>query len=439
LLTVTYSFALHAVSLVSSRGSSASEKRNHPMLAPLLLLLAPSFGVVEESAAHDAVPREVLRHRVGIAFAIGAAQDGLLVSRVEPGEPGAEAGLLEGDVLLDVGGVDASTITSENLAEHFSRSDSIAVQGRRGEERFSVTLSPRPTPLAEQEVVGVILDGSHDVPVFEAVLAGQPLHFVLHTGTQQSSLTPEAFERLGQPVPPEGKAVHVGPLRVGHLEFTGRLFSVDAHALPGIEYDGILALPDLAPFLVRLDYANDFLVVESGSLPEADGSEVLDYFVCKDTGPAISVDVAGWQLDMHLDSSFPSGVAVSSEYIGQLPTSGDPAVMGRVRVESEMHDLLGAELAGNVRMGRYELESPGVRFSDGFEHANLGPDALAEFELTFDSENKRVRFQHRSSFLEKLLADAAVTPSLDSGGETLRAAFERGQGKPRLLMLLSPT
>lgn len=409
------------------------------MLTRLLLLLASSVGVGQDSAVHDVVPREVRRHRVGIAFEIGAAQDGLLVSRVEPGEPGEEAGILPGDVLLEVGGVHASSITRENLAEHFSRSDPIVVQGKRGEEQYTVTLSPRPTPLAEQEVVGATLDGSHDVPVFEAVLAGQPLRFVLHTGTQQSSLTPEAFERLGQPAPEDGIAVHVGPLRIGHLEFTGRLFSAEAQTVFGIEYDGILALPDLAPFLVRLDYADDFLVVESGSLPEADGSEVLDYFVCKETGPVISVDIAGWQFDTHLDSSFDSGVAVSSEYIGQLPTSGSPAVMGRVRTENKTHDLLGAELAGSLQIGRYELASPGVRFSEAFEHANLGPDALAEFELTFDSQNKRVRFQHRTSFLEKLLADAAATPSLESEGRTLRDVFERGHGKPRLLMLLSPT
>ncbi len=47
--------------------------------------------------------------------------------------------------------------------------------------------------------------------------------------------------------------------------------------------------------------------------------------------------------------------------------------------------------------------------------------------------------QIRAPNLEKLLADAAATPSLDSEGETLRSVFERGHGKPRLLMLLSPT
>lgn len=411
-------------------------------MTDIAFLVAAVLTLGLQEASQDSVDqpiREVRRHRVGVAFEIGAVADGLRVARVESGEPGEQAGLQVGDVLLEVEGVDAATITQETLVDQFSRSGSLSVRYRRGSEVLVTTLEPRRASLADREVVGTPLEPAHQVPVFGAYLDGQPMHFLLHTGTLQSSLTPSAFERLGRPVPPEGVAVDLGPLRIGHLEFTGRRFAGGPPAIPGIEYDGVVALPDLAPFLVQIEYADDYLLLESGALPPADGSGVLDYFVCEDTGPAVTIDIAGHDFDVHLDSSYRTGIAVGEEYISVLPTKGEPAVMGEVRTPDETHAILGAELDGYVRIGRHQIERPGIRFSSAFEHSNLGPDALEEFTVTFDTANRRVRFQRRTTFLATLLQEAAATPSLDEGRDALRAAFQADRGKRRLLMLLSPT
>jgi len=410
------------------------------MIASSFALALLTLGAQGAPAQTEgATPRAILRHRIGVAFELAAEPSRLRVLRVEPDEAGEAAGLLPGDILMTVAGVEGATLTAETLPDHFSRSGPIPIRLRRAGAVVETTLYPRPAPLAEREVVALHLDTRHRVPVFETTLAGQSVRLLLHTGTQQSWVTPATFERLGRPVPKAGERAELGPLRFGHLELTGRTFGAESRPLPGLDCDGALALDDLSPLLVSVEYADHFLALETGALPPADGQEILDYFVCEDTGPAVSIDIAGWKFDVHLDSSLATGVALGSEYIDKLPTTAPPTVMGRVVTDDTAHDMLGAELVGSVRIGRHELSSPGLRFSEAFEHANLGPDALAEFTLTFDTVLRRVRFQRRLSYAESLLSGAAATPSLDAGGAALRAAFEADRGRPRLLLLLSPT
>ncbi len=160
--------------------------------------------------------------------------------------------------------------------------------------------------------------------------------------------------------------------------------------------DGLLGLNAFADLLVTLDYPAATLRLANGSLPEADGREVLRL---TRAGPfwSVELDLAGRQVPAILDTQASSAFAVTPAVAESLPFADPPAVVGRARGPSigDVERRV-ARLAGDVKLGGAVLERPLVDLIALPPMLTtpvlIGSRALRHFAVTLDQGRGLVRF-----------------------------------------------
>ncbi len=160
--------------------------------------------------------------------------------------------------------------------------------------------------------------------------------------------------------------------------------------------DGLLGLNAFADLLVTLDYPAATLRMATGSLPEADGREVLRL---TRAGPfwSVELDLAGQQVAAILDTQASSAFAVTQAVAESLPFADPPPVVGRARGPS-IGDVERRvpRLAGDVTLGGAVLERPLVDVialpSMLTTPVLIGSRALRHFAVTLDQARGLVRF-----------------------------------------------
>ncbi len=117
-----------------------------------------------------------------------------------------------------------------------------------------------------------------------------------------------------------------------------------------------------------------------------------------------------------------SGLALPASREGQLKVTGEPVVVGRGRTISGEFELRGAQLAEDVQIGGYRIQTPFVVFHPSFPVGNVGGLVLRQLAVTFDQRNGLLRIDapDRTLVLPRpqpraLPADAGVTRTTAPG------------------------
>jgi len=109
---------------------------------------------------------------------------------------------------------------------------------------------------------------------------------------------------------------------------------------------------------------------------------------------AIEIRVGDETLLAHLNSGNLVGRFVfPSALLGRLTLAGEPRSVGKARTVSGEHDLLQVAIREPITIGAFEFASEAVTYPSPGPTANVGASLLAEFRVSFDQKNQRVRFE----------------------------------------------
>jgi hypothetical protein len=254
-----------------------------------------------------------------------------------------------------------------------------------------------------------MLESDH-MPAVHVMVNGQgPFLFAIDTGAAGTlRLDSTLVERLGLKPVGEIQAsdgsgrnvrtmalVAVDSLQIGEARFVGGLQAAvrnyNERALAG-KIDGILGFGLFSDALLRLDYPGKKVAVLPGSLPEANGDDVLDYRV--DRGiPEIDLVVAGVRVPSHVDAGSMGGFGLPDTLIARLPLASEPRVIGRGRTVSNSFEIRAAELKGDVVFGGFRYPNATVAFQPVMPMGNVGSRILRDFRITFDQKHRRMKLE----------------------------------------------
>jgi hypothetical protein len=259
---------------------------------------------------------------------------------------------------------------------------------RSDEPRVSL-LSPAEVPL---EKIG-------DFYYVNVAVNGHPFRFTLETGANFFAVSNRLAHTLGLRV--DSVSSERGPVAIVHIDSlvigSAKLLQFTAAATPLFEsfpdaFDGIISIAVLKQFLATIDFPHHVLRLERGSLPEANGRDIL----------AIAGRDSGGRVDVMLDVGSVRTAAVldTRSFIGLLlPDSLEPRLSfvdsvrttGRARGPSlGSFTLRRGQLNAPVRLGSFEAEKPVVTLRDRGGSV-IGVQILEQFVIALDVANKRLR------------------------------------------------
>jgi len=254
--------------------------------------------------------------------------------------------------------------------------------------------------------------------VVEATIDGRgPYHLVLDTGASALVLSPRVADELDLPrggvASVEGtfavggaqgteirvpQAARVREVRIGGAVLRG----IDAMLIDmapfgratGVAIDGLLPAGAFPGFLVTMDFAAGEVVVAQGVLPPPDGGDVLP--LDDGTLPHVTVEVGGRAMSLLIDSGSTDFLSVPGAAAAGLRFRAEPRVTGRFMTIAGPVASTQARLQGDVAWGRHRLVQPVVTLNAGDE-GTCGTALLDAFRTTFDTANRRVRFERTSA------------------------------------------
>jgi predicted aspartyl protease len=277
-------------------------------------------------------------------------------------------------------------------------------------------MGPPPRPFERAEMPGssteVSMIGEGRVLVEVRIDGKGPYRFILDTGAAGGGrIGRELADRLGLKVvgqavtgDPSGKnrqtvdLVEAGSLAVGDLTFTGVKLSVGVLPSPPgeAESEGVLGVGLFEDHLLTLDYPARKVRIEKGTLPPADGREILD-FESPHGVPSVRIRVGDLEVAADVDSGNQRGeVVLPASYLGKVPLEGEPKGVGHARTTFNEIEIKQARLKGAARIGAHSVEGPLVDFVEIFPVANVGHAFLRRFAVTIDQKNHRIRFRRAS-------------------------------------------
>ena len=252
------------------------------------------------------------------------------------------------------------------------------------------------------------------MPAVEVTVNGKgPFLFGIDTGAQGPARIDSAVaEKLG--IAPAGERqatdgsnrgpqrmqmVRLETLEIGGLRFADITAGSRSYksAQRAAELDGVIGLQLLAGYLATIDFPGKKLRLNRGALGAADGREILDYK--NEQGvPTILMSVGESTIEARIDSGNGIGAFVlptaTAEKLTQL---SEAAVVGKARSLSGEVEIKQVQVKEPIRIGRHEFAEPTITFPALGDVANIGGKALADFVVTFDQANSRVRFIRTAS------------------------------------------
>jgi CubicO group peptidase (beta-lactamase class C family) len=246
-------------------------------------------------------------------------------------------------------------------------------------------------------------------PVISVMVNGQgPFRFAIDTGAGGTLRADSALvAKLGLPVvgqvrggDPSGKnslmmdLVEVQSLEIGGARFEGLTAAVRNYneRRMGDPVDGILGFALFSDCLLTLDYPGNRVKLERGSLPAANGRDVLAFDMGRGI-PSVKLQVDSLWVDADVDAGSMGGFSLPASYAARLPLAEPPRVVGRARTVSNEFEITAAPLKGAVHLGSYEFNGATISFQPVFPMANVGSQVLRDFAVTFDLKNKRMRLK----------------------------------------------
>jgi hypothetical protein len=183
----------------------------------------------------------------------------------------------------------------------------------------------------------------------------------------------------------------VGGVEFRHVPAPSRDYNRSAKVPP---IAGILGYNLFRDYLLTLDFIHKRVRLERGALPPADGKTVLDYEAPYDT-PIVALTMGGYRLAADVDTGDIGGISFPQALAQSLPHIGEARIVGTGRTVSNEFQVSEVKLRGNLRIGEHEIADPVIRFNDVHDNINLGAAFLADYTLTFDQKNRRVRIAGR--------------------------------------------
>lgn len=251
------------------------------------------------------------------------------------------------------------------------------------------------------------------MPVIEAKINGQgPFVFAIDTGggmqadidpsiATQLNLEPVGKVRIGDPSRQNDREIEVA--RIASLAFGGAEFR-DVTALirsqritndyPAV--DGILGFALFTDYLLTLDYPAMQVRLARGALPAANGADILSFEI-ENRVPVIEIAVGKLRMKAHIDSgNFVAGFILPEEIVEQLTLLSEPVTVGRARSVTNQIEIKQAQLRDTIHIGSFDYPQATIAFP-ALSDTNVGFKILREFVLTFDSKNKRIKFERAAT------------------------------------------
>jgi hypothetical protein len=256
------------------------------------------------------------------------------------------------------------------------------------------------------------LEITHDKPYAMVTVNGKgPFRFVIDTGTgAQAFVSPELADRLGLPVvgharltDPSGKGerrdqlVRIDTLSIAGVEFTPVI--AVRHNVTGQEGScmGLLGFPLFRDYLLTIDYPNGKMTLSTGELQPDGGLSVLPFRMPSGV-PIVPLRVGEQGIEAQIDTGG-TGLSLPEPMMSRIKLASEPAFFGNGWSLATEFQLKTAQLAQDVRLGRYTFTRPTVEVNPAFPLANLGALAIGNFAVTFDQKNMLMRLDSpRQSF-----------------------------------------
>jgi len=264
-------------------------------------------------------------------------------------------------------------------------------------------------------VLAVDSGDPHGVPFKEGVevsINGQgPYRFGLDTGSTPAFLIdPQLAHQLSLPVTSQTH-VHgssdrandppADVLRIDTLQLAGHPFH---HAI-GVGFgnssplvkggQGTLGMGLFKDVVLKIDYPGDKLSVVEGSLPEADGKQVLVY-TDEHLHPIVPVVLGGVSVQAKLDSGAKGigvDLSVPTQFAAQLK------LLNRQEGKGTLSDIVGhrfsyatATLDGDLTIGDLAVHHPTLLITDSLGYVNMG-GIVNRMVVSIDQKDHRIKLE----------------------------------------------
>jgi len=293
-------------------------------------------------------------------------------------------------------------------------------------------------------------------PAVQAMINGKgPYLLLIYPTARELILGKNLVEELDLPLlPPENppnsekngnetvQRVRIDRIRFGDLKISDISAVVEEFPDRGTDLSsprGAMGLSLFAPYLVNVDIADRSISLDTGELHSDDGGNTVSFFLNDEKDFTVPLQVGETRFAAQLDWSGKGGIILNKDYIENLSLLSKPEVIGYSRNDNGEFPLWSARFEGTARIGGQALDTRTVRFLETVPDAVLMGDALAEFVITIDQQNSRIRFDKEEGRDQSLLQQAARVPNLAPDQPELRTAFNAEPDKIRLLLILSPT
>ena len=268
--------------------------------------------------------------------------------------------------------------------------------------RGGAPASPPPTDrvvLADSAVVPIEVDRDGRAVVAVTLNGRGPYRLAVETGSPDVLLSSAVVSSLSLPGA-GGENHRLDSLRIGGALVRGLVVSrSDAFAPLGV--DGVLGLDAYRELLLTVDYPGSRLVLSRGSLPAADGVEVLR---AVRVGPFVGVELeVGDVREIGvIDTQGGVGFQALPEVATRFRFEDSLRVVGRAVVGGTAPvDVRAGRLAGDLRMGAHRFERPRIAVHplppDIPSRMTIGTRVLRNFVLTLDQRAMLVRLARSDS------------------------------------------
>jgi len=264
-----------------------------------------------------------------------------------------------------------------------------------------------PPPVQTGERADVALELVGGMPVISATVNGRgPFRFGVDTGAAgYLRVSPALAESLGLEQVGEAMAgdpsgrnpIRIPIYRVQSLAFGDLTFSgVSTTPLPQLgpraaQVDGIIGIGFFETMLLTIDYGRLRLSAGPGSLPAANGRDIVETGL--DRGIlTLPLNIGDTVQHVHLDTgNTAQPLFLPAETVATLPTRGEARSIGRARTVSQEIAVQAIDLAAPVSVGTTRLAVASVGFPSASPAGNIGSLALRNMALTVDFANRRLR------------------------------------------------
>jgi aspartyl protease len=247
------------------------------------------------------------------------------------------------------------------------------------------------------------------MPVIEVKLNGEgPFVFAIDTGAgmqadidpsiaTQLKLEPIGKIRTGDPSGQNDRvleATRIASLAFGGAEFQNVIAIIRPQQITQDypKVDGILGFALFTDCLLTLDYPAMQVRLAKGSLPVANGSDILAFEI-ENRIPVIEVAIGKLRMKAHIDSgNFVAGFILPEAVVEQLPLLSPPVTVGRARSITNLIEIKQVQLRDTIHIGSFDYPQATIAFP-ALSETNVGFKVLREFALTFDQKNQRMKFE----------------------------------------------